>query len=324
MNPPSSRSKPSFELGLADIAAAEARIRPALAATPLLYNPRLGASLKLESFQITGSYKVRGAFNALAAQIERGDLRPVIAASAGNHGKGVAFAARWFGIDACVVVPSSAPRAKVNGARELGARVIELPGSFDDCAAFAHELAERNRWRFIHPFDDPEVIAGQGTVALEIEHARPDVVVVPVGGGGLAAGMALQLRSSGIRVVGVQVEGVDAMRRLLRGEPSRAPRPTIADGLSVGSPGELSAALCRELLDEIVLVGEEDVRKAVFDLASKDKLVVEGAGAVSVAALPRVAGCRRVAVVSGGNIDFAALFATAPATPSAAAASPLA
>jgi threonine dehydratase len=307
MNPHSSRSYRTLALDPAEIEAAEARLRPALAPTPLLRNQRLGALLKLENFQITGSYKVRGAFNSIAAHHERGDHRPVVAASAGNHGKGVAWAARWFGIDACIVVPRSAPRAKVNGARELGAQVIEHRGSFDECATFARELAIDRGWRFIHPFDQPDVIAGQGTVAMEIEHADPDVAVVPIGGGGLAAGMALRLRTRGIRVVGAQVEGVDAMHRLLRGESERVPAPTIADGLSVRCPGALSAELCRELLDDIVLVSERDVRRAVLDLASKDKLVVEGAGAVSVAALPQITGRNRVAVVSGGNIDFTTL-----------------
>jgi threonine dehydratase len=291
----------------ADIQAAACRIRPVLDATPLFASPRRRAWLKLENLQVTGSYKVRGALNAVATGHERGDLRPVVAASAGNHGKGIAWAARRFGLEACVVVPRSAPREKVRGTRDLGARVIEHDGTFDDCSALARALAERHDWRFLHPFDDPDVIAGQGTVAVEIEAARPDVVIVPIGGGGLAAGVSVWLAPLGVRVVGAQVEGVDAMRRTLRGEGQREPAPTVADGLSVGSPGQLTTALCRRWLDDVVVVTEDEVKRTIVELAIQDKLIVEGAGAVAVAALERVGGERRVAVVSGGNLDFGLL-----------------
>jgi threonine dehydratase len=292
---------------IAEIELARARIRDVLPPTPLVYDGRRDAFLKLENLQATGSYKVRGAWNALAAGVARGDRRPVVAASAGNHGKGVAWAARAFGLPACIVVPRGAPRAKVVGARELGAQVIEEADSFAGCTAVAERLARANDWRLIHPFDDREVIAGQGTVVAEIETRPGDVVLVPIGGGGLAAGAVSWLCHRGVRVVGVQLEGVDAMNRLWRGQAPRPPRPTIADGLAVAAPGRLSAAICGRLLADIVLVSEEEVRRAMVDLATRDRLVVEGAGAVTVAALPRVRGERRIAVVSGGNLDPAAL-----------------
>jgi threonine dehydratase len=293
-----------------DVEAASRRLGAALSPTPLLFNGRRSAWLKLENLQATGAYKVRGALNALLLQVERGDRRPVVAASAGNHGKGLAWAARHVGLAATVVVPRTAPEAKIAGARELGARVIEVDGSFEDCTAVARELAAIEGARFVHPFDEPEVIAGQGTVAVELERAaivKPDVVVVPIGGGGLAAGMALWLSPLGVRVVGAQVEGVDAMRRRLRGDEEIAPRPTLADGLAVRRPGERTTAICRRLLDDIVVVTEHEVRRAVAELALWDKLIVEGAGAVAVAALAHVRGEPRVAVVSGGNLDLPAL-----------------
>ena len=289
------------------VEAAHRSLSAVLAPTPLVFSKSRRAALKLENLQATGAYKVRGAFNAVATQIKRGDRRPLVAASAGNHGQGVAWAARHFGLSACIVVPSAAPETKVAGARRLGARVMRHEGSLEDCVALARELAAREGLRFVHPFDDPDVIAGQGTVAVELADFAPDVVVVPIGGGGLAAGMAVWLRSRGARVVGAQIEGVDAMRRRLRGEDEMAPRATIADGLVVQSPGAITTELCRRLLDDIVLVSEDDVRRTIVELALHDKLIVEGAGAVAVAALPQVRGDRRVAVVSGGNIDFSAL-----------------
>jgi threonine dehydratase len=301
---------------VSDIQAAIDRIAGRLARTPLIFDRRRDAYLKLENQQVTGSYKVRGAYNAIAAGVARGDRRPVVAASAGNHGKGVAWAAQAFGLAACIVVPRGAPRTKVAGARELGAEVLEHGHSFDDCTALAVNLADERGWRFIHPFDDPEVIAGQGTVAAELDAGPGDVVLVPIGGGGLAAGTAIWLAARGARVVGVQVEGVDAMRRVLRGEPRRRAAPTIADGLVVAEPGRLSRQICARLVSNIVIVGEDEVRRALLDLRTRDGFVVEGAGAVSVAGLAHVpadAG-RRIAVVSGGNLDeslYASLFAAA-------------
>jgi threonine dehydratase len=287
------------------IAAAAARVRGVLPETPLVRSERLGAWLKLESLQITGAYKVRGALNALASQVERGDRRPVFAASAGNHGLGVAWSARRLGLAATIVVPDGAPQTKVAGCQALGARVIRAGDGFESCVAVACALARANGGRFLHAFDDAEVIAGQSTVAAELLAARPDVVVVPIGGGGLIAGVGSLLRRHGIRVVGAQVEGVDSLRRALAREdgPVQPSVATLADGLRVAAPGRLPLRIASAFLDEIVVVSEDEVANALASLALHERVIAEGAGAVAVAALDRVAGTRRVAVVSGGNID---------------------
>jgi threonine dehydratase len=264
----------------------------------------LGGFLKLDNLQITGAFKVRGALNALAAQLERGDHRPVVAASSGNHAQGVAWASRYFGVKACVVVPEVAPQAKIEGCRRLGAEVVLRGSCFEEALEHAGRLAEGRGWRFLHAFDDPDVIAGQGTVAAELLPLRPDVVLVPVGGGGLAAGIAVVLKAFGVRVVGVQVQGVDALARRLRGEPPGGPPPaTIADGLRVHRLGRLAVKLCDELVDDILVVTEGEVRRALAHLFADDGIIAEGAGATAAAALPRVTGRRKVAVISGGNID---------------------
>ncbi len=292
-----------LDAALLDVAAV--RVRGVLPETPLVRSERLGAWLKLESLQLTGAYKVRGALNALAAQVERGDHRAVFAASAGNHGLGVAWSARRLGLAATIVVPDGAPRTKVAGCQALGARVIHAGDRFESCVARARALARASSGRFLHAFDDAEVIAGQSTVAAELLAARPDVVVVPIGGGGLVAGVGSLLRRQGIRVVGAQVEGVDSLRRALAHEGA-APHPqpaTLADGLRVAAPGRLPLRIAAAFLDEIVVVTEHEVAAALASLALRERVIAEGAGAVAVAALARVAGSRRIAVVSGGNID---------------------
>ena len=313
---------PSFEDALADdgllspalLADAAFRIGGSLRPTPLVRSERLGAWLKLENLQTTGAYKVRGALNALAAQCSRGDRRAAYAASAGNHGLGVAWAARHLGLAATIVVPDDAPAVKVQGCRALGARVVRGGASFESCATRARAMAEQDGGRFVHAFDDPEVIAGQSTVAAELLALRPDVVVVPIGGGGLIAGMGSVLRRAAVRVVGVQVTGADSLRRALAGHAPRAgaPAATLADGLRVAAPGRLPLRIASAFLDEIVVVDEAEVAAAMVTLALDERVVAEGAGAVAVAALPHLTGPsraadRRVAVVSGGNLDPAVL-----------------
>jgi threonine dehydratase len=290
-------------LAAALIEAARRRLQGVLAPTPLVACARRGAFLKLENLQVTGAYKVRGAYNALAAAVERGDRRPVFAASAGNHGLGVAWAARALGLTATVVIPAGAPACKVDGCRRLGAAVVQAGSGFESCVAVAVRAAAEHGGRFVHPFDDPEVIAGQATIALELLEARPDVVLVPVGGGGLAAGVGSVLRRRGVRVVGVQVVGADGLRRALAGEPPCPPAATIADGARVAVPGRLSGRLCAVALEAVVLVDEDEVLAALTSLALDDKVVAEGAGALAVAALPLVEGARRIALVTGGNVD---------------------
>src|SRR5690606_28656785 len=261
-----------------------------------------------ENLQRTGSYKVRGALNAMLAAAERGDRRPVICASAGNHAQGVAWAAYRLGVQAITVMPHGAPENKIAGVAHWGATVRQHGDCYDEAYAFAVQLAEQNDYRFLSAFDDPDVIAGQGTIGIEIAPHAPDVVIVPIGGGGLASGVALALRSQGVRVVGAQVEGVDAMARAIKGDVREiAPVSSLADGVRVKVPGFLARRMCARLLDDVVIVREAELRETVVRLALEENLIAEGAGALALAAGRRVAGKRKCAVVSGGNIDAATL-----------------
>lgn len=288
-----------------DVLAAQARLRSYLDITPTHYAERFGCWLKLENLQRTGSYKVRGALNALLAARERGDLRPTIAASAGNHAQGLAWAAYRLGMQAITVMPKSAPQTKIAGVAHWGATVRLHGETYDEAKAFANELAAQNDYRLLSAFDDPDVIAGQGTVGLEIAHSiRPDVVIVPIGGGGLASGVALALKSQGVRIIGAQVEGVDSMARALRGDASiREPVATLADGVKVKVPGFITRTLLQQLIDDVVIVREPELRETLVRLALEEHVIAEGAGALALAAGRRVAGKRKCAVVSGGNLD---------------------
>ncbi|MBK9669433.1 threonine dehydratase [Thermomonas sp.] len=295
--------------GAGDVLAAHARLRRYLDATPVHYAERFGCWLKLENLQRTGSYKVRGALNALLAARERGDARTVIAASAGNHAQGLAWAGYRLRMPVITVMPRCAPETKIAGVAHWGATVRLHGDSYDEAKAFAGELAANNGYRLLSAFDDPDVIAGQGTVGLEIAAAfSPDVVLVPIGGGGLASGVALALKSQGVRIIGAQVEGVDAMARALRGETSlRDPAATLADGVRVKEPGLLTRALLHDLLDDVVIVREAELRETLVRLALEEHVIAEGAGALALAAGRRVAGKRKCAVVSGGNLDAGVL-----------------
>ena len=301
----------------ADLLAAQARLRRYLDPTPLHHAERFGCWLKLENLQRTGSYKVRGALNALLAGRERGDHRTVIAASAGNHAQGLAWAAYRLGVNAITVMPRCAPQTKIAGVAHWGATVRLHGDSYDEAKAFAIELAEQHDYRLLSAFDDPDVIAGQGTVALELAAFAPDVVLVPIGGGGLAAGVALALKSellSGsaaarrVRVIGAQVEGVDSMARALRGDRRLIePAATLADGIRVKDPGRLTERVLSELLDDVVIVREAELRETLVRLALEEHIIAEGAGALALAAGRRIAGKRKCAVVSGGNLDAGVL-----------------
>ena len=293
---------------VADVLAAQARLRRYLPPTPMHHAERFGVMLKLENLQRTGSYKVRGALNALLAARERGDMRPVIAASAGNHAQGLAWAAYRLGVQAITVMPHGAPANKIAGVAHWGATVRQHGDSYDEAYAFARELAAQNDYRFLSAFDDPDVIAGQGTVGIEIAPHAPDVVIVPIGGGGLASGVALALKSQGVRVVGAQVEGVDSMARALKGDTRAiAPVASLADGVRVKVPGFLTRRLCASLLDDVVIVREAELRETLVRLALEENIIAEGAGALALAAGRRVSGKRKCAVVSGGNIDATVL-----------------
>ena len=305
------------EVGVADVLAAQARLRSYLPITPMHHAERFGVMLKLENLQRTGSYKVRGALNAMLAARERGDSRPVICASAGNHAQGVAWAAYRLGVPAITVMPHGAPENKIAGVAHWGATVRQHGDSYDEAYAFARQLAEHHGYRFLSAFDDPDVIAGQGTIGIEIAPYTPDVVIVPIGGGGLASGVALALsslsgsqgfRRQGVRVVGAQVEGVDSMIRAMKGDVTPVnPVASLADGVRVKVPGFITRRLCTQLLDDVVTVREAELRETLVRLALEEHLIAEGAGALALAAGRRVAGRRKCAVVSGGNIDATVL-----------------
>jgi threonine dehydratase len=255
--------------------------------------------------------------NALLAARERGDTRPVIAASAGNHAQGLAWAGYRLRMPVITVMPRGAPQTKVAGVAHWGATVRLHGDNYDEAKGFAFELAAQHGYRLLSAFDDADVIAGQGTVGLELAALAPDVVLVPIGGGGLAAGVALALKSAclsamasrrGVRIVGAQVEGVDAMARALRGDHAPIePAATLADGVKVKTPGALTLCVLHELLDDIVIVREAELRETLVRLALEEHVIAEGAGALALAAGRRIASKRKCAVVSGGNIDAAVL-----------------
>ena len=269
--------------------------------------------LKAESLQRTGSFKIRGALAKLHAL---GDACApgVVTGSAGNHAQALAAAARVRGVPCEVFMPVNAPIAKVEGASALGAEVRLFGESVDESIAAARERAEEAGMGFVHPFDDPDVVAGQGTLGLELLDDVPDLgrIVVPVGGGGLASGVAIAVKSERpeVSVVGVEVEVLAAVAASLRaGEPvTLEPALSIADGIAVKRPGDLTLALLRDWVDDVVTVAEDDVGEAMVLLLEKAKLAVEGAGAVGVAALiggqvePAERGTT-VVVLSGGNVD---------------------
>jgi threonine dehydratase len=269
--------------------------------------------LKCENLQKTGSFKVRGAYNKIAALAEKAAPPVLIASSAGNHAQGVAYAASAVGAKAVIVMPRSTPIAKVSATEGYGAEVILYGDCYDEAYDHAMKLQEERDAVFIHPFDDEEVIAGQGTISLEILGAMPTVntVLVPAGGGGLLAGMAACIKqvNPSIRVVGVQAQGADALVRSFREgrHVSTETSVTIADGIAVRSPGQKTTALIRQYVDELVTVTDDEIAEAILLLLERTKMVVEPAGAAALAAAIHrkvdLAGKRAVCVLSGGNID---------------------
>lgn len=301
----------------ADIEAAAARIAGRVARTPCLLSRTLSEIygcelwLKFENLQYTASFKERGALNRLLTLGEAERRRGVIAASAGNHAQGVAYHATRLGIRAVIVMPRATPFVKIENTRKLGGEVILEGDSVEQAAAHALQLARRHGWTFVHPYDDPAVVAGQGTIALEMLEQVPGLerLVVPIGGGGLIAGIAIAAkdRRPGIAITGVEAALFPAVRRLLAGEPELPGGPTIAEGIAVKRPGRLTVPVIRRLVDEIRIVGEPAIEAAVLQLLEIEKTVVEGAGAVTLAAVaddpPAFAGRRVGLVLSGGNID---------------------
>ncbi|BCL15746.1 threonine ammonia-lyase [Micromonospora sagamiensis] len=305
-------------VGLADVQAARELLAGVTRATPMEPSRPLTAALggpiwlKCEHLQRAGSYKVRGAYVRIARLSAAERARGVVAASAGNHAQGVALAAGLLGTTATVFMPVNAPLPKVAATKGYGAQVQLVGATVDESLVAAQTFAERTGAVFIHPFDHPDVIAGQGTVALEILEQCPEVgtIVTGVGGGGLVSGIAVVARAlrPDVRVVGVQAAGAAAFPpSLAAGEPVRLPAfSTIADGIAVGRPGDLTFTHVHKLVDEVVTVGDEDISRALLMLLERNKQVVEPAGAVGVAALLAGAvevGAPTVAVLSGGNID---------------------
>jgi threonine dehydratase len=316
---PSSPSR-TESVSASRIAAARAEVERVARRTPVLstrtISERAGGivALKAENLQRTGSFKVRGASAKLAALGVAGCANGVVAASAGNHAQGLAAAAAARGVRCEVFVPADAPIAKAEAARGQGAIVHVGGASLDECLAAAQERAREGGLAFVHPFDDPDIVAGQGSLGLELLEDVPDLarVVVPVGGGGLAAGIAIAVKSArpDVEVIGVQVAACAPYPASLEaGRPIPAESAlTIADGIAVKRPGDLTLALLGEWLDGMAVVDDEDAAEAMFVLMERCKLVVEGAGAVGVAALlgGQVAAAPRgttVAVLSGGNVD---------------------
>lgn len=287
-----------------DVLAAQERISPYVVRTPLVRSSALGLWLKLESLQVTGSFKPRGAFNHLLRKWDR-SARGVVTASSGNHGQAVAYAARALGLRAVVVVPEDVVGAKEAAIQRLGAQVVRCGRTTADRIARAQELASEQGLHYVPPFDDPDVIAGQGTVGLEILQEFADVqeVCVPCGGGGLTSGVALVLkaRRPQARVVAVEPEGAACFFASWRaGRRVRLGRvDTVADGLRAVEPGELTWECARRYVDEFATVTEEEIRQATVRLALEGKVVAEPSGAVAVAYALRGESARTVAVVSG-------------------------
>ncbi|MBM3516407.1 MAG: threonine ammonia-lyase [Alphaproteobacteria bacterium] len=302
---------------VADIRAAAAMLEGAIVRTPLVAAPRLSAllgctiSLKLESMQYTGSFKDRGAYVKLSRLSPAEARAGVIAMSAGNHAQGVAYRARHFGVPAVIVMPESTPFGKVERTRDLGAEVVLSGDTIDAAAVTARELASARGLTFVHPYDDPDIIAGQGTVGLEMLADDPalEVIVVPVGGGGIISGIATATKalSPGVRVVAVEAKLFPSMYEAVHGMPATSAGYTIADGIAVKAPGALTRAIIERLVDDMLLVEEAALESAVHLLMERCGVVAEGAGAAALAGVyanrELFAGRRVGLVVTGGNID---------------------
>ncbi len=279
--------------------------------------PGLDLYLKTENLQITGSFKVRGAYYKMTRLSDEEKARGVVACSAGNHAQGVALAARENGIKSVICLPDGAPISKIEATKSYGAEVCLVEGVYDDAYKKALQLRDEEGYTFIHPFNDENVIAGQGTIALEIAEQLPDLdaVIVPIGGGGLISGIAFTIKSinPAVKVYGVQSAGAPSMYKSVKaGKIEELPSvSTIADGIAVKTPGELTYDICSKYVDEIVTVTDDEISAAILALMEKHKLVTEGAGAVAVAAAMfgklNLEGKKTVCLLSGGNIDVTIL-----------------
>ena len=297
---------------------AEATLRGVARSTPVVPFDRRMSNLfiKAENLQKTGSFKLRGAYNQLSSLTASEAAKGVIACSAGNHAQGVAYSAMQMGIHAVICMPDYAPITKIEGTRAFGAEVILVDGNYDDSAREAEKLVAEKGYTFVHPFNDPHVIAGQGTIGLEILSQMPDVeqVIVPTGGGGLLSGVAIAIKTlkPEVKVIGVQTLNVPSMFASfgLDEITTLKDKATIADGIHVLTPGDLTFDIVQKYVDDIVVVRENEIETAIVTLLDRSKLVSEGAGATSVAAymFNKIdTDLKTVAVVSGGNIDISTL-----------------
>ncbi len=311
-------------LDLNSIEKAYERVSDVVHRTPFAYAPILSeisgyeVYLKKENLQRTGAFKLRGAFNKIASLIENEQKGGVVAASAGNHAQGVAFSAKHFGIDATIIMPESTPLTKVQGVKELGAKVILHGANYDEAYAYAVTFGKENNYDFVHPFTDDEVMAGQGTVSLEMfeEIEDLDAIVVPVGGGGLISGISVAVKAlhPEVKIIGVSAEGAPAMKNSYDAKKAidTTSVRTIADGIAVRDTSPITLEYILKNVDSFESVCEDEIASAILFLLEKQKLLVEGAGAVGVAALlhgklnlPK--GSKVGVVLSGGNIDVTML-----------------
>ena len=296
-------------------------LRDVVRKTDVIYAPKLKPGcelyLKTENLQITGSFKVRGSYYKMSKLTEEEKKRGVIACSAGNHAQGVALSAQKNGIKAVICLPDGAPISKIEATKSYGAEVCLVEGVYDDAYNKALSLRDEKGYTFIHPFNDEDVIAGQGTIALEIADQLPDLdaVIVPIGGGGLISGVAYTIKSinPNVKVYGVQAVGAPSMFKSVKdGKIEELTSvSTIADGIAVKKPGDLTYEICSKYVDEIVTVSDDEISAAILALMEQHKLVTEGAGAVAVAAAMYgkidLSGKKTVCLLSGGNIDVTIL-----------------
>lgn len=308
-------------LTLDNIYSAENLLRRVVRKTDLVHAPRLCPGvdlyLKTENLQTTGSFKLRGAYYKISRLTSAERERGVIACSAGNHAQGVALAATKNGIRSVICLPEGAPISKIEATKRYGGEVCLVPGVYDDAYKTALSLRDRYGYTFIHPFDDEDVIAGQGTIAIELidQLSDMDAIVLSIGGGGLAAGVAFAMKTinPSVKIYGVQASGAPSMLNSIRSHKisELSSASTIADGIAVKKPGRLTFDICQHFLDGIVTVTDEEISSAIIALMSKHKLVTEGAGAAAVAAVMfgkiNLVGKKTVAIISGGNIDLETL-----------------
>ncbi|MDH4358788.1 MAG: threonine ammonia-lyase [Candidatus Berkelbacteria bacterium] len=311
--------KQNFNISLLDIKKAAEKLRPILRPTKLIYSDYFsemaGAQvyLKPENLQVTGAYKIRGAYNKISQLTEKEKAGGLIAASAGNHAQGVAYAARKAKVPATIVMPASTPLIKVDATKKLGARVVLDGDCYDDACNAARKIEKKEKLTFIHPFNDWDVIAGQGTIGLEIMEELPDAdyLLVPIGGGGLISGIAIAANAINpkVKVVGVEPFGADAMYRSVKARKLVTLKSvsTIADGVAVKKVSETTLKIVSKLVDGIVRVTDTEIMEAFLVLLERQKLIAEPAGAIACAALfdskLNLKGKKVVALISGGNID---------------------